>query len=41
MATETSIMTMWTSKDGTERLCIPSSEEEKWNTYSCLLHKIL
>ena len=40
VATETSIVTMWTSKDGTERLCLPSSEEEKWSTCSCLLHNI-
>jgi len=40
VATEKSIVTMWTSKGGTERLCLPSSEEEKWSICSCLLHSI-
>ena len=32
------IVIMWTSKGGTERQCLPSSEEEKWSICSCLLH---
>ena len=40
VATETSIVIMWTSKGGTERQCLPSSEEEKWSICSCLLHRI-
>lgn len=36
VVTETSIVIMWTSKGGTERLCHPSNEEEKWNICSCL-----
>ena len=34
----TSIVTMWTSKGGMERLCLPSSEEEKWSICFFLEH---